>query len=85
MCCGKRRTRKVYKLTVVRSCMGRIKTMFIKRKTKELLKAQGDNFTTDFTNNKVTVEKYAKVNCKKVRNIIAGYMTRLKKAEQASS
>jgi len=42
----------------------------------------GDQFTTDFTANKEVVGKTVIVQCKKLRNIIAGYMTRLKKREQ---
>ena len=61
--------------------MGRIKTTFVKRKTKELLKIHGENFTEEFQKNKPLVDKFAKVECKKIRNIMAGYMTRLKKAE----
>ncbi|MBT4539097.1 30S ribosomal protein S17e [Candidatus Woesearchaeota archaeon] len=59
--------------------MGRIKTTFIKRKTKELHKMHGDNFTTDFTENKAIVGKYTEIHSKKLRNVVAGYMTRLKK------
>ncbi len=61
--------------------MGRIKTTLVKRKTKQLKALHGDNFTTDFTENKKLVDRYAKVECKKLRNIVAGYMTRLKKKE----
>ena len=59
--------------------MGRIKTKFIKRKTKDLLALHGDSFTTDFSENKAVVDKTVKVQSKKLRNIIAGYMTRLKR------
>ncbi len=62
--------------------MGRIKTTRIKRKTKELLKIHGEKFTSDFTQNKDLTNKYVSVQSKKLRNIIAGYMTRLKKREQ---
>lgn len=62
--------------------MGRIKTTFIKRKTKELFKMHGDQFTTDFASNKGIAGKTVKVESKKLRNIIAGYMTRLKRKEQ---
>ncbi len=62
--------------------MGRIKTKFIKRKTKELLKIHGEQFASDFTSNKEVMGRTAVVRCKKLRNIIAGYMTRLKKKEQ---
>lgn len=61
--------------------MGRIKTTFIKRKTKELLKMHGDKFTTDFEQNKKLTDSYATLTSKKLRNVIAGYMTRLKKKE----
>ena len=61
--------------------MGRIKTTFIKARTKELLALHGDHFSTNFEQNKETTRKFAKVECKKLRNIIAGYMTRLKRKE----
>jgi small subunit ribosomal protein S17e len=61
--------------------MGRIKTTFVKRKTKELLNKHGDNFSTDFSQNKVITDKYTDVSSKKLRNVIAGYMTRLKRQE----
>ena len=61
--------------------MGRIKTTFIKRKTKELLKMHGQDFSTDFDKNKGVTNRSVKVNSKKLRNIISGYMTRLKKKE----
>lgn len=59
--------------------MGRIKTTFIKRKTKELIKMHGDKFTTDFEQNKKLTDSYANIFSKKLRNVIAGYATRLKK------
>jgi len=62
--------------------MGRIKTTPIKRKTKELLKTYGNNFTADFSKNKVITREYTQVKSKKLRNVIAGYMTRLKRKEQ---
>jgi small subunit ribosomal protein S17e len=62
--------------------MGRIKTTFIKRKTKELVAMYSDAFTTDFTRNKKIVGEHAKIPCKKLRNVIAGYMTRLKRMEE---
>ncbi|HIJ10889.1 TPA: 30S ribosomal protein S17e [Candidatus Woesearchaeota archaeon] len=61
--------------------MGRIKTKFIKRKTRELNVLHGDSFTSDFDANKKLTDKHVKVYSKKLRNIIAGYMTRLKKKE----
>jgi small subunit ribosomal protein S17e len=61
--------------------MGRIKTTFVKRRTKELLKQHGGMFSTDFEENKKVTSSHTKLVSKKLRNIIAGYMTRLKKQE----
>ena len=62
--------------------MGRIKTTLVKRKSRELLKTHGDKFSADFEQNKQVTAQYVKVASKKLRNIVAGYMTRLKKQEQ---
>ena len=59
--------------------MGRIKTMLIKRTTEDLMAKHGDEFTVSFEDNKRILGEKAKVNSKKMRNIIAGYATRLKK------
>ncbi|MEK6899942.1 MAG: 30S ribosomal protein S17e [Nanoarchaeota archaeon] len=61
--------------------MGRIKTTFIKRKTKELLKMHGEKFATDFEQNKKVASQYISGGSKKIRNVIAGYLTRLKKQQ----
>ena len=62
--------------------MGRIKTMLIKRTTHELMEKHGDEFTKNFDDNKRILGTKAKVNSKKMRNIIAGYATRLKKNDR---
>ena len=41
----------------------------------------GDKFTTDFDQNKKITSQYADIISNKLRNIVAGYMTRLKKKE----
>ncbi len=61
--------------------MGRIKTVLIKRKTRELLKMHGDKFSPEFEKNKEIVSKMTATQSKKLRNIIAGYVTRLVKKE----
>ena len=61
--------------------MGRIKTTFIKRKTKKLLAAHEDKFSTDYSDNKKLTSQLSTVTSKKLRNTIAGYLTRLKKKE----
>jgi small subunit ribosomal protein S17e len=59
--------------------MGRIKTMLIKRTTTDLMEKHGEEFTTNFDDNKRILETKVKLNSKKMRNVIAGYATRLKK------
>ena len=59
--------------------MGRIKTKMIKRISKELFEIHKDDFKDNFTENKTIVEGFADIKSKKMRNIIAGYLTRLVK------
>ncbi len=59
--------------------MGRIKTMRIKRTTEELMDKYSEEFKTDFDENKKVLGTKAKITSKKMRNVIAGYATRLKK------
>jgi len=60
--------------------MGRIKTTLIKRTTEELMEKHGDEFTTNFSDNKRILDSKVKITSKKLRNVIAGYATRLKKS-----
>lgn len=62
--------------------MGRIKTKLVKRNTKKLMDQHGDKMGKDFDANKKVVDKEAKIPSKKLRNIIAGYATRLKKSQE---
>ena len=59
--------------------MGRIKTALVKRVTNELVKRYGSELKTDYHENKAVVEKYVELSSKKLRNVIAGYATRLVK------
>ena len=59
--------------------MGRIKTKLIKRNVQELIEKYRDRFTTNFGDNKKIVSELVEVNSKKLRNIMAGYVTRLMK------
>ncbi len=61
--------------------MGRIKTMLTKRVTNELVKAHRSEFKKDFNENKKIVERFAEIPSKKLRNTIAGYVTRQMKRE----
>ncbi len=57
--------------------MGRIKTIPMKRATNQLLKEYPTAFKTDFTENKEIVSKYLVTKSKKIRNTVAGYITRI--------
>ena len=59
--------------------MGRIKTTAIKSKGQKLFAKNKDQFTNDFQKNKELVKKLTHIPSKKIRNILAGYVTRLKK------
>jgi len=62
--------------------MGRIKTQMIKATTFKLLETHGDRFTSDFDANKAIVAEFTSIESAKLRNMLVGYITRLKKAEQ---
>ena len=62
--------------------MGRIKTQLVKRITQQLVRDYPDELSTDFNKNKDVVNKHVSVSSRKIRNIIAGYATRLAKAKQ---
>jgi len=64
--------------------MGRIKTKLIKSFTFILWEKHKDQFTTDYGQNKELLKQKMETDSKKLRNIIAGYVTRLKKAEAKS-
>lgn len=51
--------------------------------TKELYELHGDKFAVEYKANKLRTNQLVKTPSKKLRNIIAGYMTRLKKHEKA--
>ena len=59
--------------------MGRVKTIQVKRNTKKLVELYGDKFKEDFDSNKKLVGLFAEIRSKKLRNVIAGYVTRLTK------
>jgi small subunit ribosomal protein S17e len=59
--------------------MGRIKTSFIKNIAIELYEKYKERFTTDFSKNKEVVKQVIELKSKKLRNVIAGYITALKR------
>ncbi len=56
--------------------MGRIKTAMIKRVTNKLVQQHRDDFKNNFDDNKKLVTNFADIKSKKIRNVIAGYVTR---------
>ncbi|HVO37349.1 MAG TPA: 30S ribosomal protein S17e [Candidatus Acidoferrum sp.] len=56
--------------------MGNVRTDQIKRTAKELMKRFPEKFTNNFDNNKHMVSTLAQGTTIKVRNQIAGYITR---------
>ena len=60
--------------------LGRIKTKLIKRITEELFAKYSDRFTTNYAENKKALNLLIMAQSKKIKNAIAGYLTRLKKA-----
>lgn len=66
--------------------MGRIKTMLIKRTTEELFEKHPTACSADFEQNKKNVVTLLKGEpSKKLRNVIAGYATRLYKKREAQA
>lgn len=59
--------------------MGRIKTLQVKRTTRKIMEFHGDILTDDFEKNKLIVDEIAEISSKKLRNVIAGYLTRIKR------
>ncbi len=62
--------------------MGRIRTTLVKRTGTKLTQKYPDKFTVDFGQNKLAVMSVAEFHSKKLRNLVAGYITRLKKTEK---
>jgi len=56
--------------------MGRIRTGLVKRTGLKLIKNNPDYFTADFNSNKPKVSEKVDVATKKLRNLIAGYITK---------
>ncbi len=56
--------------------MGRIRIGSVKRDAKKILSLDKGNFTTKFEDNKKAVDEIAEIKTKKLRNLIAGYITK---------
>ncbi len=57
--------------------MGRVKTQLVKRATLKLMQQHPNTFKKDFSENKILLAGVSEIYSKKLRNVIAGYLTRL--------
>jgi small subunit ribosomal protein S17e len=57
--------------------MGKVRTILIKKVSKELINKYPDVFTADFDTNKKLLDKYLEVDSKHLRNRISGYIVNL--------
>ncbi|HDQ59769.1 MAG TPA: 30S ribosomal protein S17e [Candidatus Woesearchaeota archaeon] len=62
--------------------MGRIRTTYIKRTSRQLLGSDGDKFSKEFKKNKKVMNELAEIPSKVIRNKIAGCITFLKKNQE---
>ena len=65
--------------------MGKVKTDQVKRTGKELMLRFPDKFTTNFDDNKKSVDSLTKGTTTRVRNQIAGYITRTRALAEAGT
>ncbi len=61
--------------------MGRIRTKFVKRTADKLISLHRKSFTTDFNENKLKIAELTDVSSKRLRNQIAGYLTKKLKTQ----
>jgi len=58
--------------------VGRIKTSFIKNLARDLFEREPEKFSSNFEKNKRIVDELVEIKSKRLRNIVAGYITSLK-------
>ena len=56
--------------------MGRVKNIAIKTLGEELIALHGEKFSEDFERNKKVLSEVRPIKSQRVRNILAGYITR---------
>jgi small subunit ribosomal protein S17e len=59
--------------------MGRVKSALIKRTTRKLIELGPETYTSKFEDNKRMLT--GTMPSKRIRNIVAGYLTRIKKSQ----
>lgn len=57
--------------------MGNVRPEHVKRIARELLKRYADKFTTSFDENKEVIQSLTNIASTKLRNRVAGYVTRI--------
>ena len=61
--------------------MGRIKTTFVKNTAKNLVEKYPEAFSGKFEENKKALERFASFESRKMRNLVAGYISSVKNAK----
>jgi small subunit ribosomal protein S17e len=64
--------------------VGRIKTVLVKRITKQLVREHLEELSDDYNKNKEVLKKYLAIKSPKIRNVIAGYAARLVKQSKTN-
>ncbi len=59
------------------TALGKVRPEHVKKVARELIELYPDKFNTDFQSNKKVIESLARISSTKLRNRIAGYITRL--------
>lgn len=62
--------------------MGRIKTSFVKHVAKDLVERYPEKFSTDYDQNKKVLSEVMIFESKRMRNIVAGYLSVLKRQQK---
>ncbi len=65
--------------------MGRIKSTPVKNLARDIVSEHGDRFTTDFDKNKTIIKEVKKIKSKKIRNVVAGYVTKQTASKKKNS
>ena len=64
--------------------MGRIKSIPVKNLARDIIAEHGDRFSTDFDKNKKIIDEIRSIESKKIRNVVAGYITKeMERAKKA--
>ena len=62
--------------------MGRVRSKFVKTSAMKIYEKGKDEFTNNFDKNKKIIGEYVSFNSKRLRNMVLGYITKLKKGDE---